>query len=331
MGKTKRKMTKKQQCRENQAVRQDAVLLRRQFNTCFEQGDYADVINMLAKIVESGQQTPEDLYRGAFSYFMVGDYARAAGMVSTVLSLAPENVDARILLARLCLLEDRAEDALAIFDFLFEHVASGFTAEQRDQLEDLLAYYLENEREQICRDFPHIAAHYHLRAAEGPETGDADKVATAVAEPAPAAAPEEVPSAPAEPAGSPCLVPGETLAAAPAEAATAGAETSETASVANAEEVATEERERVLSGSLSVVEKLRLLNAFAAGHFAAGEYAAAELLLSAAITLDTADAATLRNFAVLMKCSGDEERAVAFAAKLPQADFLLLAFLRNDG
>lgn len=326
MGKTKRKMTKKQQCRENQAVRQDAVLLRRQFNTCFEQGDYADVINMLAKIVESGQQTPEDLYRGAFSYFMVGDYARAAGMVSTVLSLAPENVDARILLARLCLLEDRAEDALAIFDFLFEHVASGFTAEQRDQLEDLLAYYLENEREQICRDFPHIAAHYHLRAAEGPETGAADKVATAVAEPAPAAAPEEVPSAPADPVRSPCLVPGKTLAAAPEEAAPAGAETSEAAV-----EVAAEERERVLSGSLSVAEKLRLLNAFAAGHFAAGEYAAAELLLSAAITLDTADAATLRNFAVLMKCSGDEERAVAFAAKLPQADFLLLAFLRNDG
>lgn len=326
MGKTKRKMTKKQQCRENQAVRQDAVLLRRQFNTCFEQGDYADVINMLAKIVESGQQTPEDLYRGAFSYFMVGDYARAAGMISTVLSLAPENVDARILLARLCLLEDRAEDALAIFDFLFEHVASGFTAEQRDQLEDLLAYYLENERKQICRDFPHIAAHYHLRAAEGPETGDAYKVATAVAEPAPAAAPEEVPSAPAEPAGSPCLVPGETLAAASEEAAPAGAETSEAAV-----EVAAEERERVLSGSLSVAEKLRLLNAFAAGHFAAGEYAAAELLLSAAITLDTADAATLRNLAVLMKCSGDEERAMAFAAKLPRADFLLLAFLRNDG
>lgn len=326
MGKTKRKMTKKQQCRENQAVRQDAVLLRRQFNTCFEQGDYADVINMLAKIVESGQQTPEDLYRGAFSYFMVGDYARAAGMVSTVLSLAPENVDARILLARLCLLGDRAEDALAIFDFLFEHVAGGFTAEQRDQLEDLLAYYLENEREQICRDFPHIAAHYHLRAAEGPETGAADKAATAVAEPTSAAAPEEVPSATAEPVRSPCLVPGETLAAASEEAAPAGAETSEAAV-----EVATEERERVLSGSLSVVEKLRLLNAFAAGHFAAGEYAAAELLLSAAITLDTADAATLRNFAVLMKCSGDEERAVAFSAKLPQADFLLLAFLRNDG
>ena len=326
MGKTKRKMTKKQQCRENQAVRQDAVLLRRQFNTCFEQGDYADVINMLAKIVESGQQTPEDLYRGAFSYFMVGDYARAAGMVSTVLSLAPENVDARILLARLCLLEDRAEDALAIFDFLFEHVASGFTAEQSDQLEDLLAYYLENEREQICRAVPHIAAHHHLGAAEAPETGAADKVAKAGAEPAPAAAPEEVPSAPADPVRSPCLVHGKTLAAAPEEAATAGAETSEAAV-----EVAAEERERVLSGSLSVAEKLRLLNAFAAGHFAAGEYAAAELLLSAAITLDTADAATLRNFAVLMKCSGDEERAVAFAAKLPQADFLLLAFLRNDG
>lgn len=326
MGRTKRKMTKKQQCRENQAVRQDAVLLRRQFNTCFEQGDYADVINMLAKIVESGQQTPEDLYRGAFSYFMVGDYARAAGMVSTVLSLAPENVDARILLARLCLLEDRAEDALAIFDFLFEHVAGGFTAEQSDQLEDLLAYYLENERKQICRDFPHIAAHYHLGAAEGPETVAADEAAAALVKPAPAAAPKAVLGAPAEPAPSPCVVSGETLAAAPEEAAPVSAETSEAAV-----EVAAEERERVLSGSLSVAEKLRLLNAFAAGHFAAGEYAAAELLLSAAITLDAADAATLRNFAVLMKCSGDEERAVAFAAKLPQADFLLLAFLRNDG
>lgn len=331
MGKSNRKMTKRQQRREGAEARQDAALLRHQLATCFEQGDYADVINVLAKVVERGQQTAEDLYRGAFSYFMIGDYTRAAGMVSTVLSLAPENIDARILLARLCLLEDRAEDALAIFDFLFEHVTGGFTAEQSDQLEDLLAYYLENEREQICRDFPHIAAHYHLKAAEGPETGAADEAAAALVKPASAAAPKAVLGAPAEPAPYPCVVSGETLAAAPEETALAGAETSEAASAAAAEDVAAEERERVLSGSLPVAEKLRLLNAFAAGHFAAGEYAAAELLLSAALRLDTADAATLRNLAVLMKCSGDEERAMAFAAKLPQADFLLLAFLRNDG
>lgn len=331
MGKMNRKMTKRQQRREGAEARQDAALLRRQLATCFEQGDYADVINVLAKVVERGQQTAEDLYRGAFSYFMIGDYTRAAGMVSTVLSLAPENIDARILLARLCLLEDRAEDALAIFDFLFEHVTGGFTAEQSDQLEDLLAYYLENEREQICRDFPHIAAHYHLKAAEGPGTGAADEAATVAVEPEVAADPEAVLAAPAEPVPSPCVVPGGTLAAEPEEAEPAGAETSEAASAAAAEDVAAEERERVLSGSLSVAEKLRLLNAFAAGHFAAGEYAAAELLLSAALRLDTADAATLRNLAVLMKCSGDEERAMAFAAKLPRADFLLLAFLRNDG
>lgn len=70
-----------------------------------------------------------------------------------------------------------------------------------------------------------------------------------------------------------------------------------------------------------------MLQAFAGGHFTAGEYAAAAKLLEAALTIDGKDANVIRNLAVLAKRMGKTDKALAFAARMPQTDLLLLDFL----
>ena len=114
MGKASRRMNKRRQQQAAQAGQQASQELHKTLDALYEKGEYADVINTLAEIVQAKQQTAEDLYKGAYSYFMIGDYTRAAGLVTTVLNAAPDHVAARILLARVCILEDRIDDGLAI-------------------------------------------------------------------------------------------------------------------------------------------------------------------------------------------------------------------------
>lgn len=278
----------------------------------FETEQYADYINRLAEIVQEGHYDEDALYRGAYSYFMLGDYLRAANMVNDVLTVSPMHLEARILLARICLLDDRTDDGLAIFDFILEHFKEQLTEAQTDDLKDVLDYYANTETENIRKNFPHVVR--FLQAAglmpeiAAAEVQDAPQAETAAIECAPV--PETVEAVEAE-AEEPSL-----------DSATA----SESAAPDAAAEIA-----QVMAQQISLADKVRLLNAFAAAHFMAGaaEYAAAREELEQALQLDTASAETLRNLAVLAKCQGEAEKAWAFAAKLPTSDFLLMAFLEK--
>lgn len=276
----------------------------------FETEQYADYINRLAEIVQNGHYDENALYHGAYSYFMLGDYLRAADMVNDVLTVSPMHLEARILLARICLLDDRTDDGLAIFDFILEHFKEQLTEEQTDDLKDVLDYYANTEAENIRKNFPYVVRFLQasglMQESAAAEAQDAPQEETAAIECAPAheaaeaAEPEEISPEPA---------------AAVAE---------ESAAPDAAAEIA-----QVMAQQISLADKVHLLNAFAAAHFMAGaaEYAAAREELEQALQLDTASAETLRNLAVLAKCQGEAEKAWAFAAKLPTSDFLLMAFL----
>lgn len=262
----------------------------------FETEQYADYINRLAEIVQEGHYDEDALYHGAYSYFMLGDYLRAADMVNDVLTVSPMHLEARILLARICLLDDRTDDGLAIFDFILEHFKEQMTEAQTDDLKDVLDYYANTETENIRENFPHVT-HFLQKVGLMPETAAAD-------------APQEAKAAEVTEAEEPSELAAAAAAASPAPDAAA--------------EIA-----QVIAQQISLADKVRLLNAFAAAHFMAGaaEYAAAQAELEQALQLDTASAETLRNLAVLAKCQGETDKAWNFAAKLPTSDFLLMAFL----
>lgn len=272
----------------------------------FEAEQYADYINRLAEIVQEGHYDEDALYHGAYSYFMLGDYLRAADMVNDVLTVSPMHLEARILLARICLLDDRTDDGLAIFDFILEHFKEQMTEAQTDDLKDVLDYYANTETENIRENFPHVT-HFLQKVGLMPETAAADAPQEAKAASACAPVPEAAEVTEAE---EPSELAAAAAAAAPAPDAAA--------------EIA-----QVMAQQISLADKVRLLNAFAAAHFMAGaaEYAAAQAELEQALHLDTASAETLRNLAVLAKCQGETDKAWNFAAKLPTSDFLLMAFL----
>ena len=85
--------------------------------------------------------------------------------------------------------------------------------------------------------------------------------------------------------------------------------------------------EEIMGKDASLLAKIDLFNAFAGSYLLAHDYAVAEELLAKALELDAYHQQTLINMAVLFKMQGDQEKAFACAAKLPQTDFRLLKLL----
>lgn len=290
--------------------------------------DYGGALETLAASISAEVYDAGCMYEGACAYFMLGDYTRAAQWVQNTLQYAPDHAAARLLLARICILEDRVEDGLAIFEFVLAHEATQLTQQQREDMEDILAYYGRSEAS-LVRKYPHVAAFLHVEAEEDAETVDeAPSAAAALAAEAGETAvltaieTENVPATqPVAEAGSAAQPVAEEMPEASGRTKAAP----EAADTAAAEHQLTE----ILASQAGVAQKVHMLNAFAGGFFVARAYGLAQRYLSEALQLDTASAETLRNLAVLAHVQGDDDRALKFASALPETDFLLLASLRG--
>lgn len=321
MGKASRRFLKRQEQRkqeqEKQAIGGKAAVVQQHFAA----GEYADTINALAELVQAGGHDAVSLYMGAYSYFMLGDYIRAASMVQNVLTFDPNHIAARILLARICILEDRADDGLAIFDFVLEHYEGALTEQQREDIEDILEYYGRNEGGRLQADFPYVAAFLGLGGEEASigEAPVAETPAHVVAAPAPQAPVAE----------QPVTFAAEAPTVAAEEEAMAGAPEAEEVPAADETPDVQDRINEILANNLSLMEKVRVLNAFAGASFVADALEDAESYLRAALEIDGTDQTTIRNLAVLLHAMGEQDKALAVAAKLPETDFLLLAHLRQ--
>ena len=154
MSKSSRKLNKKKEKAAKVETRRRDAGLREQMKEQMEAGEYAEALGSLAELVKDNSYDPDLMYDGAYSYFMVGDYERATKWVDMVMDLAPYHIPARILLARLCILNEREEGALAISDALLAGSRAMLTEDQAQDLNDILEYYYRCEPERIRADYP---------------------------------------------------------------------------------------------------------------------------------------------------------------------------------
>lgn len=134
---------------------------------CLKERDYDGVLENLGELAKRRVYDPEAFYAGAYAYFMQGDYERAATWVNNTLTYAPGHVAARILLARLCILEDRTTEALAVLDLLLG--AGELGEDARREIREIVGYYGRTKKEMVCRDYPNIASFLQIGGAEGEE------------------------------------------------------------------------------------------------------------------------------------------------------------------
>ena len=296
MGKASRKMAKNKEKQEKGKLVKDVQALRAKMQEQMEAEEYADALETLSGLIQDKCYDAELMYQGAYCYFMVGDYKRATEWVSNTLNYAPQHVAARILLARICILEDRTEAGLAIFDFVLENYGQGLSDEQQEEISDVLEYYGRNEPDTIREKFPAVAAFLGLKTES-----------------------MDVPSKEAAAAAVPELEP---------ETESKPVEATKIQQDVSAEDELETTRQSILAKTISLGEKVRLFNSFAGAYFYQRKLAEAKYLLDEALAIDAADEETLRNMALLLHDMGKQEEALQFAGRIQQADFALLAALR---
>ena len=255
-----------------------------------EKKEYAEVINSFADMIAQGNPPEECFGDVARAYFELGDYMRAATWVTNVLSRDAGNVDARILLARICRREKRPDDALKLFENILSVHGRAVSSAQRTEISRLAGLDARLNPTQTRTEYPYLAALFGMGEAPAPQTAAAS-----------------TPAAPAPAASAP-------RTAAPA-----------ASSGMNAEQQA----EEILAREIRPAEKVAVLNSFAGAAYAADDYAGTKTFLMAALRLDPGCDDTLKNMALLLHDMGEHEKAIQVAAKMRMADFMLLRMLKS--
>ena len=288
-----------------------------------ERGQYAKALEVLAEIVKQKEVKPEFLYDGAYAYFMLGDYDRAAEWVTNTLTYAGMSVKARILLARICLVKGRPSDAMALLEFLLTKEADQLTEEDRGEIRMIGTSLARRDESRTRQGFPALAALILGAAqeeaqAEAPAGGEDAKALLAKLKQKIAEAQGKLPQGIADPAEAPAPTAPPAL---PQEAAQQEHAASEGPD-------AEAQAASILAREIPAREKVRILTQFAGGYYTAHDPARAEKMLAAALRVDVSDW-TLRNMALVQADLGNREKALAFASEMKRTDFLLLKALRD--
>lgn len=307
MGKTTRKLNKKKQKETIQEQQSAGSQLRDQMRSQERSMQYAKTIETLAEMVDKKLVTADDMYVGAVAYFMLGDYIRAGQCVNSVLTMAPAHIGARILLGKLCLNEERIDDALAIYEFVLFNFGGKLTKDQEDEILEALRYYGRHESELLKAQY---AACYEFLTQHDCIQEKEDSLAKAAAVIAGLKKAQDIESPTLEPVKSAPEPVSETIEQ-------------------TLQQTTEQEKMSVLTQSIALVEKVRLLNRFAGVHYYKNDYIGAKELLTIALEIDPGSDMSLRNMAMAMVGLGEMEKAVAVAGKMTETDFRLLQQLKK--
>ena len=295
MGKASKKVAKKQQ--QNEMGKQQIKIneLKAIISNCRETGKYEEALEAVVALLQLGCRDTDVIFDAAEFYFMAGDYQRATVWINKTLEFLPAHIGARILLTRICMLGDRAQDGLNIMEFVLRTGRQKLTEEQIAQIEEILEYYkYTSDEKELIEGYPNVADFLGLMRSGNEEQSLQEPVEDVFQENTvdALAAESEMKEEPKEPSVTTTI-------------------------------------NEIMEKSVSLQEKITICNSFAGAYYYDNKLAAAKELLAAALELDAYNNETLRNFAMLSLALNDKNAALQYAAKLGQTDFVLLKLIRE--
>ena len=297
MGKSSRKYLKNNQKKQEVQKDLDLVDAQRKIQEFQAEGKYDEALEKVIELLEADNYNAAILFAAADTYFMAGDYDRSAVWVNKTLDFEPANIAARILLARICMLEERIDDALNIIEFVLRTASDKLQSVEKEQVEEILDYfrYTQNLGE-LEQSHPYAAS--FMGIVTGVEKKAEFKVGDSsieVKEPLDVLHDKES-----------------------KENRTSKKKTPETIN------------DEILGKEISLKEKVTLLNSFAGAYYYEHNYKAAKVLLLSAKDLDGYNEKTIKNLIVLALDEKDNTLAVEYAALLGELDFSWLKKIRDN-
>lgn len=164
----------RQQAKKQAGQRAASTAARREEVTrLIDGGKYADAVDLIAELVSDKVVDADLCCQLATCYFMTGDFDRAGKWIENTFFYNPGHLGSRMLLGRLCLMENKIEDAFKIFEYILQHYSGVLTEDDRITIEDSLFAYYRLEEDNIRKNYPLLAKFMDIPPAEEPDEGDA--------------------------------------------------------------------------------------------------------------------------------------------------------------
>lgn len=304
-------------------------VLKSRMQELMEAEDYAAAMDVMAEMAANKKIDGEVMYWGAMCYFRTGDYDRAAKWINNALSYVSAGVREKTLLAGICIADGRYEDGMRVMEAVLSNENGEFSDADRKFMCEVVKP-IRYGYDAFLAKYPQVRALVQEGEKEdfGHKENEASrgKAASALAR-LKALLNKDRASEKAEPAAEQEKMAGqEKPALAIEKCVPEGSDQADSP----ADSFDTEDTmQQIMASRVSMREKIKLLNAFAAGCYQSGDYQAAFELLDGAMQLDAGAPDILKNMAYVCLAAGEREQALEYAAKLPMADFGLLYALKN--
>lgn len=357
MARLKNKINKNRMKKRNNQATQVLTGLKHDMQQFMEAEDYTAAMDIMAEMAANKHMDGEIMYWGAQCYFFTGDFERAEKWVNNALNNGYNSAGLKMLLATLCMADERNEDAFKLCEVALTEGIEGMSKQDQeifDNFMDNISYGYD----ELVDEYSKISEYLQKKQADMEDNSPVNKLKEILkgkemkeAEPQQANVQEEVKT---EPEKTPNEDKAQAALARLRQLLSKNKESEEKQEEITPEIQRVEENQPVVEESddvqqneaekvdvsdtltkiaakeISLVEKVRLINVFAGVCYQQGDYQSAFDLLSAALELDGQDAATLKNIAYTCLSAGEQEQALSFAAKLPAVDFALLYALKQN-
>lgn len=288
MGKASKKLAKNQKKNKLTALKAKIIEYK-------ETGKIKEALDVVVELFTLKCYDVEVLFDAAELYFLDGDYERATVWANKTMDFESGHIGARILLSRICFLQNRPQDALAVLEFIL-NTTQHLTDQQTEQIQEILAS-LENPTSELFIEYPHITEFMNLLENlekseilpdlnQSEEHIDLKKNVTVVVD-------------------------------------------QEAEGVNDVVQSVKTLKMDIANKKVSLQEKITLYNSAAGQAYYEDQLGDAEILLLAALDLDEYNVESLINMVLLAVAAHDTIGALQYATKLPTTDFALLKLIKD--
>ena len=167
MARLKNKINKNRMKKRNNQARQVLTGLKHDMQQFMEAEDYTAAMDVMAEMAANKQMDGEIMYWGAQCYFFTGDFERAEKWVNNALNNGYNGVGLKMLLATLCMTEERNEDAFKLCDVVLTEGIEGMS--QREQ--EIFDNFMDNISygyDELVAQYPNISEYLQKKQVNSP-------------------------------------------------------------------------------------------------------------------------------------------------------------------
>ena len=169
MSSTAKKILRQQAKKQAEQRAANSAARRAEVTSLIDNGKYADAVDLIAELVSDKIIDADLCCQLATCYFMTGDFDRASKWVDNTFIYDKGHLGSRMLLGRLCLMENRVDDAFKVFEYILQHYSGVLTEDDRITIEDSLFAYCRLEEDNLRSNYPLLAKFMDIKPADEPE------------------------------------------------------------------------------------------------------------------------------------------------------------------